>query len=97
MEIKATKSAIKEIKQHIENHKTDEEFTVVVRDDDGYLHPIKIWLEYSRRGGGGMFNVYVSGADGNRAMYPYLAGVIPKTATDREVAALLVLIWGTFR
>ena len=94
--IKATKSAIEKIRQFLVEDRTFEGFKVTMHDtENNKMRTMTMWI------GGGwdsdtdpIYNGYVTHVNGNKIDIAVACGMIRKNATDREIAAFLILTYG---
>ena len=94
--VKATKSAIATVQLSLEEDKVFESFKVTMHDTEtNKMRTMTMWF------GGGwdsdtdpIYNGYVTHVDGKKIDIATTCGMIRKKATDREIAAFLILSWG---
>lgn len=94
--VKATKSGIEKTRQFLEEDKVFESLKVTMRDTENKkIRTMTMWF------GGGwdsdtdpVYNGYVTHIDGHKIDIATGCGMIRKHATDREIAAFLILSWG---
>ena len=94
--IRATKSAIATVQLSLEEDKVFESFKVTMHDiENKKMRTMTMWF------GGGwdsdtdpIYNGYVTHVDEHKIGIATTCGMIRKNATDREIAAFLILSWG---
>ena len=94
--IKATKTGIETVRQFLVGDRTFEGFKVTMHDTEANkMRTMTMWF------GGGcdsdtdpLYNGYVTHVNGDKISIATTCGMIRKNATDREIAAFLILSWG---
>ena len=94
--IKATRSAIAIVRHSLEEDKVFESFKVTIHDTENKkMRTMTMWLgEGWDSNTDPIYNGYVTHVDGKKIDIATGCGMIRKHATNREIAAFLILSWG---